>query len=582
MRLLPARSALLAAVVSACSANAAAEPFVFRGALDDGQAPAEGRYALRLTLYASPQDAVPLGGPLELLGVPVSAGRFAVDADFGALPPYAQGWLEVAAKADGEADYTPLGGRMPVDLKAGTTCPAAWALGGNALTNPAVDFVGTTDAQPLELRADLQRVARFEAQIVDGGSTANVVLGSAQNRVAPGVRGATIAGGGVPNAFDDPVFGRGLHNSVDDTYGTVGGGNNNHAGSANGIADAAFATVAGGFSNTASARAGTVSGGSLNEVRSSGASVGGGNGNSALGSFATVGGGIDNSALGNAATVGGGRLNCAGGDTSWAGGRRAKIRPAAATGNLPGEGCDDLPGSGLGDNGTFLWADSQDTDFFSTGRDQFGIRARGGVRLTEDTSQYFGAATRQMLNLHNQNYGIGVQSSTLYQRSNTQFAWFRDGVHSDGALDPGAGGALLMTLGTNTGTPVGIARAQQFVNVSDRHAKTAFAPVDAIDVLARVLELPVSRWSYKTGAGERHLGPMAQDFHAAFGLGGDDRTIATVDADGVALAAIQGLNAKLEAENAALQAQDEALREALDALRAELAALRRRLDRSSP
>jgi beta-xylosidase len=51
----------------------------------------------------------------------------------------------------------------------------------------------------------------------------------------------------------------------------------------------------------------------------------------------------------------------------------------------------------------------------------------------------------------------------------------------------------------------------------------------------------------------RHLGPVAQDFHAAFGLGSDDRHIATVDADGVALAAIQGLNRKVEAENTALK-----------------------------
>jgi hypothetical protein len=47
---------------------------------------------------------------------------------------------------------------------------------------------------------------------------------------------------------------------------------------------------------------------------------------------------------------------------------------------------------------------------------------------------------------------------------------------------------------------------------------------------------------------------MAQDFHAAFGVGPDDKHIATVDADGVALAAIQGLNQKVESENATLRA----------------------------
>jgi hypothetical protein len=44
----------------------------------------------------------------------------------------------------------------------------------------------------------------------------------------------------------------------------------------------------------------------------------------------------------------------------------------------------------------------------------------------------------------------------------------------------------------------------------------------------------------------KHLGPMAQDFYAPFGLGADEKHIATVDEGGVALAAVQGLNQKLE------------------------------------
>jgi cell division protein FtsB len=68
------------------------------------------------------------------------------------------------------------------------------------------------------------------------------------------------------------------------------------------------------------------------------------------------------------------------------------------------------------------------------------------------------------------------------------------------------------------------------------------------------------------------MGPVAQDFRAIFGLGEDERTIATVDADGVALAAIQGLHRKLEAERDALKAENAALR-------AESAELRSRLER---
>jgi hypothetical protein len=76
--------------------------------------------------------------------------------------------------------------------------------------------------------------------------------------------------------------------------------------------------------------------------------------------------------------------------------------------------------------------------------------------------------------------------------------------------------------------------------------------------------VPVSVWNYKSqNPSIRHMGPMAQDLHAAFGLGESDKGIATIDADGVALAAIQGLNAKLETENAALRAQSAAQEERL-------------------
>jgi hypothetical protein len=77
---------------------------------------------------------------------------------------------------------------------------------------------------------------------------------------------------------------------------------------------------------------------------------------------------------------------------------------------------------------------------------------------------------------------------------------------------------------------------------SSREIKTNFVSLDPKDVLARVTSLPVSIWSYKTDAGVRHLGPMAEDFHQAFGLGEDDKHIAPGDQAGVALLAVQGLN----------------------------------------
>ena len=109
---------------------------------------------------------------------------------------------------------------------------------------------------------------------------------------------------------------------------------------------------------------------------------------------------------------------------------------------------------------------------------------------------------------------------------------------------------------------------------SDRNAKKNFSSIDPQNVLEKVAALPITRWNYKQDSSSiAHVGPMAQDFHAAFGLnGGDDKHISVVDAQGVALAAIQGLNQKLEAE----KAENTKLRSSLTDLEKRLAALERK------
>lgn len=95
-----------------------------------------------------------------------------------------------------------------------------------------------------------------------------------------------------------------------------------------------------------------------------------------------------------------------------------------------------------------------------------------------------------------------------------------------------------------------------FTTCSDRNVKENFRDVNAREVLEKVAALPITRWNFKADATTEHLGPMAQDFYSAFGVGPDDKHIATVDADGVALAAVQGLNQKVEEQRAALRAKD--------------------------
>jgi len=110
-----------------------------------------------------------------------------------------------------------------------------------------------------------------------------------------------------------------------------------------------------------------------------------------------------------------------------------------------------------------------------------------------------------------------------------------------------------------------------WTSMSDRNAKENITLVDPQAVLAKVVELPVSTWNYQAqNPAIRHLGPMAQDFKAAFGLGETDTGITSVDADGVALAAIQGLNQKLKQKDAEIQSLQQRI-EALEKLVSQIA-----------
>ena len=102
---------------------------------------------------------------------------------------------------------------------------------------------------------------------------------------------------------------------------------------------------------------------------------------------------------------------------------------------------------------------------------------------------------------------------------------------------------------------------------SDRNAKQDFTDVSPAEILEKVSHLTLSEWSYKADPKTRHLGPMAQDFHAAFNIGTDDKHIAPIDEGGVALAAIKGLNEKLQDELKRRDAENAALKHALEQLK---------------
>jgi hypothetical protein len=112
----------------------------------------------------------------------------------------------------------------------------------------------------------------------------------------------------------------------------------------------------------------------------------------------------------------------------------------------------------------------------------------------------------------------------------------------------------------------------------DSNAKTDVTPVDHRETLRKVNELPVTAWNYKHDPHHRYVGPMAQDFHAAFGLGHDDKHISTLDTDGVTLSALKGLIEELRERQERSAAQARRLAE----LEAELRCLSEKLSSNLP
>jgi FG-GAP repeat. len=222
--------------------------------------------------------------------------------------------------------------------------------------------------------------------------------------------------------------------------------------------------------------------------------------------------------------------------------------------DVNGDGRPDLISADIDANTLSVWFNANEFDgvfngtFVGTG--QFSAATIGTVS--------FGSSLSQKINLYGTTWGMGIQSGVFYSRIGTGggFGWYAGGVHSDNTFDAG-GGSVLMTL-----TSGGLAVNGTFVSASDRNLKQDFSDVNSGAVLEKVAQLPIQTWAYKNDPSTKHLGPMAQDFYAAFAVGPDDKHITTVDESGVALAAIQGLNQKLEkqrAENAELKRRLEML-----------------------
>jgi hypothetical protein len=462
---------------------------------------------------------------------------------------------------------------LNADLLDGRHAASFWQLGGNAGTTPG-SFLGTTDNQPLELRVNGALALRLEyagTAGIFGLPYPNLIAGSSS---VINSLGSSIGGGDVnqiAGAADFSFLGGGDHNTIaanstraflggggegtigtNSTYAFLGGGQNNsiqanarHAflggGENNNLGVTAFHSfLGGGAENTIQrgARKSFLGGGYQNQIQTDAA-------------FAVLGGGNGNWIGAEGGMVPGGRGNFVGGMYSFAAGYRAKA---------PLPGC-------------FVWADANAADFNTGVANSFNVRSTGGLyfvtglnpdgsparttTLRDGQGIALPAADAPMLTcgwdpftsgpkagvgrwgmfMEPAALCIGIPDASLGYRELVVSSFVADGTRGD-----------LFRVGNNGDVGIiGNLRVRgEIEEGSDRNLKENFAPINPREVLDKVAALPLSQWNYKTKQNSPHIGPMAQDFKAAFGLGSSDTSICTVDADGVALAAIQGLNQKLE------------------------------------
>jgi trimeric autotransporter adhesin len=360
---------------------------------------------------------------------------------------------------------------------------------------------------------------------IDYGSGYSLISGGTENIIEEGAWWASI-NGGLANGITGSANGS-LTNGFFGHFGWIGGGRQNWI---NGFG--LYGSIGGGWGNIVDDFTGTIGGGAGNDVLGFAGTIAGGHHSmiETNAQFAAIGGGYGNEIETNATHgfIAGGRENRIRVNAEYSavgGGSANEVGTGASYATVPGGGLNEANGNGsfaagwrakADHDGAFVWGDWSGADVASTAANQFVVRASGGIWLGTNSSVSIGA---------------------------NRF------------IDTASGGNL-----THGG---------QWQNNSDRNAKENFKPVDGKKVLEQLAALPVTTWNYKVeGKQIEHIGPVAQDFQATFKYGGDEKSISTSDASGVAFAAIQGLYEMLREKDTRLHEQDTQLKELQKELKA--------------
>ncbi len=612
---MPVLMALLFLNLQPSTVHAQGTAYTYQGRLNSGGTSANGSYDIAFTLFATNTSGVAIAGPVTNSGVNVTSGLFTTTVDFGNAFTGGSNWLEIAVSTNGANSFFTLAPRQQL-------APVPYAVYSEIAGGiPGLVVLQTTNSPNLKGGSSANYIPSgvYGATISGGGGTGltngitgnfGTVAGGQGNTAGTD---ATVGGGNGNTAVFDGTVAGGYGNSASGAEGTIGGGAFNSAG--------VYATVGGGFGNNASGGGSFVGGGGFdgttnyygNSAQGGASVVGGGLNNIASGLYSAIGGGDNNAASGPVDVISGGEYNTAshnhttvaGGDGNNAGGDYGTV--GGGQGNNANGAGDVLAGginnfSGGGNYSSISGGNNNDSSgsYAVIGGGQnnqvsalFAVIG-GGVNnsATNDTSVVSGGTNNvsggyaAIVAGGSDNQALGDYSfaagNFAAATNNNSFVW------SDGSTNTfstttnvfiarASGGFVLYS--STGGTGVSLAPGSgSWSTMSDRSAKNAFSPVHPQAILAEVASLPMSTWSYKTEQGVRHIGPMAQDFHTAFKVGEDNKHIADVDEGGVALAAIQGLNEKVEIGKWMAESQMEQLETENSELKGQMTELRSQLE----
>jgi hypothetical protein len=294
---------------------------------------------------------------------------------------------------------------------------------------------------------------------------------------------------------------------------------------------------------------GVIAGGGDNSIRPSAhdSVIGGGVYNNVSASAAVIGGGGTNSASGDNAAVAGGGLNSAAATFSAIGGGSFNRVTETATNAVIGGG-------------------NRNTNSGS-----FAVIPGGQFNKVRGTGSFAAGTTADAF--HDRSFVWGDGTAVTSSSNTNTFT-----VRASG------GAKFLSSSGASLGPSLS-PNGPDWDSNSDSNLKTEVTAIDHRSVLAKLSAMPVSSWQFKHDRVRRYIGPMAQDFHTFFGLGSSDKTIGTLDANGVLFSSVKGLVEELKERDKAMAARDriiEELRAKNSELSRSIEAINQRLDSLPP